>query len=310
MMYGKRKKDLLTISEMSAHDIVELLEMARKLKRAPLSRKSALKDKTLALLFQKPSNRTRISFEVAMVHLGGYALYLSPQEINMGKRESVKDVAAVVSRYVDGVVARVFAHEDVVEFADGSAVPVINGLSDLAHPCQALSDVFTMRERKKKFKGVKVAYIGDGNNVLNSLMIACAKTGIDINVACPAGYGPASDIVDLAVRTAKRRGSCVEVSGDPAEAAKGADFIYTDVWVSMGQDNEKEKRMRDFKGFQIDARVMARARKDAYFMHCLPAHRGEEVSAEVIDGKRSIVYDQAENRMHVEKAVLLRYLGK
>ncbi len=310
MMFGKRKKDLLTISEMSANDILELLELARKLKRAPLSRKSALKDKTLALLFQKPSNRTRISFEVAMVHLGGYALYLSPQEINMGKRESVKDVAAVVSRYVDGVVARVFAHKDVVEFADSAEVPVINGLSDLAHPCQALSDVFTMREQKKKFKGVTVAYIGDGNNVLNSLMIACAKTGISIRVAAPEGYRPDPDIVALAARTAKRRGSYVEVFGDPAEAAKGADFVYTDVWVSMGQEEKKEKRMRDFKGFQIDARVMARAKKDAYFMHCLPAHRGEEVSAEVIDGKRSIVYDQAENRMHVEKAVLLRYLGK
>lgn len=310
MMYGKRKKDLLTISEMSAHDIVELLEMARKLKRAPLSKKTALKDKTLALLFQKPSNRTRISFEVAMVHLGGYALYLSPQEINMGKREPVKDVAAVVSRYVDGVVARVFVHEDIVEFADGAAVPVINGLSDLAHPCQALSDVFTMREQKKKFKGVTAAYIGDGNNVLNSLMIACAKTGINIRVASPEGYRPAADIVSLAVRTAKRRGSYVEVCGSPAEAAKGSDFVYTDVWVSMGQEGEREKRMRDFKGFQIDARVMAQAKKDACFMHCLPAHRGEEVSAEVIDGKRSIVYDQAENRMHVEKAVLLRYLGK
>jgi ornithine carbamoyltransferase len=309
-MLHRKKKDLLTIAELSSHEVLEILEAARKLKKAPLSKKTAFKDKALALLFQKPSNRTRISFEVAMVQLGGYVLYLSPQEISMGKRESVKDVACVISRYVDGIVARVFDHKDVEELAKYSRVPVINGLSGLAHPCQGLSDIFTMREKKRTLRNVTVAYIGDGNNVLNSLMIACAKTGVSVRIATPELYRPDKDMLELASRTAKEKRAYVEVVGDPMQAATGADFVYTDVWVSMGQEAEREKRLRDFQGFQIDARVMAHAKKDACIMHCLPAHRGEEITADVIDGKHSIIYDQAENRMHVQKAILLRTLKK
>lgn len=305
-----KKKDLLTIAEMSTRDIVDILNLAKKLKKAPLSKKGVFKDKTLALLFQKPSNRTRVSFEVAMVQLGGHALYLSPQEINMGKRESVKDVAAVISRYVDGIVARVFSHQDVSDLAKYAEIPVINGLSDLSHPCQALSDLFTMREKKRSLRNVTVAYIGDGNNVLNSLMMVSAKTGINVRIATPEAYRPDKGMLDMASRAAKDKRSYVELFSDPVIAACGADFIYTDVWVSMGQEEEKEKRLKDFQGFQIDARVLRAAKKDALVMHCLPAHRGEEISADIIDGKQSIIYDQAENRMHVQKAVLLKYLGK
>lgn len=309
-MKKKKKMDLLTIAEMSSHDIVDIMNLAKKLKKAPLSRKGIFKDKTLALLFQKPSNRTRISFEVAMVQLGGHALYLSPQEINMGKRESVKDVAAVISRYVDGVVARVFSHQDVADLAKYADIPVINGLSDLSHPCQALSDLFTIREKKRSLRNVTVAYIGDGNNVLNSLMMVCAKTGVNVRIATPEAYRPNKDMLETASRVAKEKRSYVELFTDPLIAVGGADFIYTDVWVSMGQEQEKEKRLKDFNGFRIDARVMSASKKGALVMHCLPAHRGEEISADVIDGKQSIVYDQAENRMHVQKAVLLKYLGK
>lgn len=309
-MFSKKKKDLLTIADLTTHEIMETLELARKLKKKPLLKKEAFEDKTLALLFQKPSNRTRISFEVAMVQLGGYVLYLSPEEINMGKRESVKDVACVMARYVDGLVARVFSHQDVVDLAKYSKVPVINGLTDREHPCQALADIFTMREKKRTLRNVTVAYIGDGNNVLNSLMLACAKTGMNVRIATPEAYRPKSDMLELAKKNAKERKSYVEVFGDPFQAATGADFIYTDVWVSMGQEAEKEKRLRDFQGFQIDARVMAQAKKDVFVMHCLPAHRGEEIAADVIDGKHSIIYDQAENRMHVQKAILLRTLKK
>ncbi len=304
-----KKKDLISLENMSSKEIFDILKLAKKLKREPLSKKHVLKDKTLALLFQKPSNRTRISFEVAAVHLGGYVLYLSPREIDMGSRETPKDVACVVSRYVDGIVARVFSHQDVVELARYSDVPVINGLSDLAHPCQALSDVFTISENVKKLKKTRIAYIGDGNNVLNSLLMACAKTGISMNVGTPEGYQPLGHIYSEASEIARSNGAVFELFTDPLKAVSGCDFVYTDVWTSMGQENEKEKRLEDFKGFQINETLMKVAKKDALIMHCLPAHRGEEVS-DIIDGKNSIIYDQAENRMHVQKAILLRLMGK
>lgn len=304
-----KKKDLISLENMSSKEIFGILKLAKKLKSAPLSKKHVLKDKTLALLFQKPSNRTRISFEVAAVHLGAYVLYLSPGEIEMGSRETPKDVACVVSRYVDGIVARVFSHQDIVELARYSDVPVINGLSDIAHPCQALSDVFTIAENVKKLKKTKVAYIGDGNNVLNSLLMACAKTGISMNVGTPEGYQPAGDIYSEASEIARSNGAVFELFTDPLKAVSGCDFVYTDVWTSMGQENEKEKRLEDFRGFQINETLMKAAKKDALIMHCLPAHRGEEVS-DVIDGKNSIIYDQAENRMHVQKAILLMMMGK
>ncbi|MBD3426321.1 MAG: ornithine carbamoyltransferase [Candidatus Omnitrophica bacterium] len=303
------KKDLLTVDDLSTREILDLMKVARKLKKAPLSRKNALKDKTMALLFQKPSNRTRISFEVAAVHLGGYVLYLSPREIEMGRREPVKDVGRVVSRYVDGIVARVFSHQDIVALKEYSDVPVINGLSDFAHPCQALSDLFTIMEKKRNLKRTTLAYIGDGNNVLNSLLMTSAKTGLNMNVATPEGYGPPSDYFEEVSEIAKKSGSKLQAFSDPKEAVKGCDIVYTDVWVSMGSEQEAEKRLKDFQGFQVNEQLMRSAKEDAFVMHCLPAHRGQEIS-DVIDGKNSIVYDQAENRMHVQKAILLRLMGK
>jgi len=302
----KKKRDLITLEDLSSREIFDIMNLTRKLKKAPLSKKSMFKDKTLALLFQKPSNRTRISFEVAMVHLGGYVLYLSPREIDMGKRESVKDVGHVISRYVDGIVARVFAHQDVVDLAAYSSVPVVNGLSDLAHPCQALSDIFTVME-KKKLRKIKLAYVGDGNNVLNSLLMACAKTGLDMRIATPEGYRPSLEIYNEAALIARRNKTVFEMFEDPYEAVEGCDIVYTDVWVSMGQEMEREKRLKDFARFQVNEQLMKRAKKNALIMHCLPAHRGEEIT-DVIDGKNSIVYDQAEKRMHVQKAILLKTL--
>jgi ornithine carbamoyltransferase len=303
----KNKKDLISLRDVSSKDIFDILKLAKKLKRRPLSRKDACKDKTMALLFQKPSNRTRISFEVAMVHLGGYVLYLSPREIDMGARESVKDVGRVLSRYVDGIVARVFRHRDVQDLAAYSDVPVINGLSDMAHPCQGLSDIFTVMETKG-MRNVTVAYVGDGNNVLNSLLMACAKTGINIKVATPEGYAPDTEIFTEALEEASKNNSRVEKYNDPYKAVEGADVVYTDVWVSMGQESEREKRLKDFKPFQVNDKLMKAAKSDSIIMHCLPAHRGEEIT-DVIDGKNSAVYDQAENRMHVQKAILLKLMG-
>jgi len=301
-----KKKDLITLDDLSRREIFDILKLAKKLKKAPLSKKGIFKGKTFALLFQKPSNRTRISFEVAVIHLGGEALYLSPYEIKMGTRESVKDVACVVSRYVDGIVARVFSHDDVASLAKYSDVPVINGLSDMAHPCQALADIFTVMERKS-LRGVTVSYIGDGNNVLNSLMKVCAKIGVNMKIATPSGYAPSKDIYEESKEIAKKNKAVFEIFEDPLKAAEGTDIVYTDVWVSMGQEEEREKRLKDFQGFQVNDKLMREAKKDAFIMHCLPAHRGEEIT-DVIDGKNSIVYDQAENRMHVQKAILLKLI--
>lgn len=303
-----KKKNLITIEDLTRKEIFSIFKLASKLKKRPLGKKRALGNKTLALLFQKPSNRTRISFEVAMVHLGGYVLYLSPREIDMGKRESVKDVARVISRYVDGIVGRVFRHQDIQDIAKYSDVPVINGLSDLAHPCQALSDIFTVREKKKSFRNITVSYVGDGNNVLSSLLLVAAKTGINMKVATPGVYRPRKEIFDEAAEIAKKNGARIEMFQDPYEAVKNSDVVYTDVWVSMGDEQERAKRLKDFEAFQVNSALMRAAKKEALIMHCLPAHRGEEVT-EVIDGKNSIIYDQAENRMHVQKAILLKMLG-
>ena len=303
------KKDLISIDSLNRKEIFDIMKLAAKMKRSPLMKKKALANKTLALLFQKPSNRTRISFEVAMTHLGGYTMYLSPQEIDMGVREPVKDVACVVSRYVDGIVARVFSHDDVVTMSRYSDRPVINGLSDLSHPCQALSDLFTIKEKLGSLKKVKLAYVGDGNNVLNSLLMVSAKTGLDISIGTPEGYEPDKEVYNKALKNADASGSVVKISNDPIEAVEGADVVYTDVWVSMGQEKEREKRLNDFKGFQVNETLMKNAAENALIMHCLPAHRGEEIT-DVVDGKNSIVYDQAENRMHVQKAILFKLMGK
>lgn len=303
-----KKRDLLSISSLTPEYIEAILELGKKIKKDKAQYADSLKGKSIGLIFQKPSNRTRVSFEIGMVQLGGYAIYLGPSEIGMGGRESVKDVAKVLSRYLDCLVARTYKHTDVEDLAMHATVPVINGLSDYAHPCQALSDIFTIKEKFGTFKGITLSYIGDANNVLNSLMCACAKVGLNLKVATPKGYEPDKKAADAAKKYAAVSGAGMEFSHDPNQCAKGADVIYTDVWVSMGQEKESAKRLNDFKGFQINDDIMKLANKNCLIMHCLPAHRGDEISDSVIDSKNSVVYDQAENRMHIQKAILLQTL--
>lgn len=304
------KKDLLKIEDLRSGEILTLLDMAADIKRQPGKYADSLKGKSIGLIFQKPSNRTRVSFEIGMFQMGGHAIYLGSSEIGMGGRESVKDVACVLSRYLSGIVARTYQHDVVEELARYASVPIINGLSDRAHPCQALGDMFTIREKFGRLKGVRLSYIGDGNNVLNSLMMAAAKLGMDICVATPKGYEPQKEIVALAVSFAKKSGSKVSISSDPVSAARNADVLYTDVWISMGQENQAQKRIRDFKKYQINDAVVRAANKSCIVMHCLPAHRGQEITDSVMDSKHSVVYDQAENRMHVQKSVLLKLIGQ
>ncbi|MHB1319841.1 MAG: ornithine carbamoyltransferase [Anaerolineae bacterium] len=302
---------LLTLADLSSADVLRLLVSARELRaewRAGGNR-PLLAGKSLAMIFQKPSLRTRVSFERAMQQLGGSAMYLSPQEIRLGERESVADVARVLSRYVDGIMARVFAHSDIAELAAYSGVPVINGLSDMYHPCQALADYLTIWDRFGTFKGVRLAYIGDGNNVAHSLLVGGAKLGVHVAVATPVGYEPDPGVVRVAQEAARQTGSTISLYHDPAEAANGADALYTDVWTSMGQEAETKERLARFAGYQISAALLAHAAPHAIVLHCLPAHRGEEIAAEVIDGPQSAVFDQAENRMHAQKAVLASLLA-
>jgi len=304
------RKDLLTVKELSLKEVKGILALTRELKSNPGKFKSSLSGKTLALIFEKPSNRTYVSFSVGMYQLGGNSIYLGPEHIKLRVRETIADVAHTLSRYVQGIVLRTFEHQNVVEMSEFAGVPVINGLSDLAHPCQALADVFTVREKLKGKKDVTLAYIGDGNNVCNSLLSACAIAGININVATPKGYEPDARHVKFAKGIAVKQGKQVRLFYKPQDAAKGADALYTDVWASMGQEKEAAKRKKIFKGYQINAGLVKLANKGALVMHCLPAHRGEEITAEVIDSKASVVFDQAENRMHVQKAVLIKLMGK
>jgi ornithine carbamoyltransferase len=302
------KKDLLSIQGISTADIAGILDLALDVKKNPAKYSDALKGKSIGLIFQKPSNRTRVSFEIGMFQLGGHTIYLGSSEIGMGGREAVKDVACVLSRYLNGIVARTYKHEDVEDLAKHATVPIINGLSDLAHPCQALGDMFTIREKLGRLKGVKLAYIGDGNNVLNSLMLAALKLGISVSVATPKSYAPDKDIVKTARAAAMDSGAKVDISNDPVMAARDADVLYTDVWISMGQEKEAQKRIKAFKKFQLNDGILKYAKPGCVVMHCLPAHRGQEITDSVMDSKHSIVYDQAENRMHVQKAVLLKLL--
>ncbi len=302
------KKDLLTIDELEVGDIDQILDLTAKVKSDRSKYSDSLKGRSIGLIFQKPSNRTRVSFEIGMVQLGGHAIYLGPHEIEMGVRESVKDVAAVLARYLDCIIARTYKHEDVVDLAKYATVPVINGLSNRAHPCQALSDIFTIKEKLGALKGITIAYVGDGNNVLNSLMCAAAKVGMKIKVATPKGYEPMKDVVRIAKECGKYSGSSLEFSNDPEKAARDAEVIYTDVWVSMGHEKESAQREKAFKKFQINDKLMKLAEPNCLVMHCLPAHRSQEITDSVIDSKNSVVYDQAENRMHTEKAILLKLL--
>jgi ornithine carbamoyltransferase len=305
-----KQRHLVSLKDYSREEIEEIFDLARKLKANPRAYAEALKGKTLAMIFQKPSTRTRVSFEVGMFQLGGAALYLGSDDIQLHRGETVADTAKVLSRYVDGILARVFSHEDLVEMTRHATVPVINGLSDLLHPTQAVSDFFTLAERKRKLDGLTLAYVGDGNNMCQALMIGAVKLGVNMRVASPTGYGPNQLILKSAVREAqKNRMSAPTVVAVPREAVAGADVVYTDVWASMGQEKEKEDRAAAFKAYTVTPELMAVAKPDAVFMHCLPAHRGEEVAAEVIDGPQSIVFEQAENRLHVQKAVLMLLMG-
>jgi len=304
-------KHLLSLKDYSRAEIEEIFDLAARVKADPLAYSDALKGRSLAMIFQKPSTRTRVSFEVGMSQLGGVALYLGANDIQLKRGESAADTAKVLSRYVDGIMARVFSHQDLLDLAKSATVPVINGLSDLLHPCQTLADYFTLRERKGSLEGLKIAYIGDGNNVCNELMVGAAKLGVTMAVAAPEGFEPNPLIVKSVMREAQKSGAPAPVvTRDPRAAASQADVIYTDVWTSMGQEEENERRIAAFQGYTIDASVMQVARPDAIFMHCLPAHRGQEVSADVIDGPRSVVFDQAENRLHVQKAILILLLAR
>jgi len=294
----------LSLMDWSAADIAGLLRLAARLKSDPLSRRDALVGKTLAMIFQKPSTRTRVSFEVGMTRLGGSALFLSAADLQLGRGETVQDTARVLARYVDGIMARVFDQEDLNGLTAGG-IPVINGLSDRLHPCQALADVFTVQERAGRIEGVSLAYVGDGNNVCHSLVHAAARTGLRLRVATPEGYGPDPAIV----AAARDAGADVAVGLDAEEAVSGADAVYTDVWVSMGQEEEAAERRKVFAPYRVDETLFARAAPGAIFLHCLPAHRGDEVTDGVFEHARSAVFDQAENRLHAQQALLLNLLG-
>ena len=300
-------KDLLSIADLTSEDISQLISDAIDMKAAGWL--SMLSGKTLALMFEKPSLRTRVSFEVAMRQLGGEVIYLSPAEVGLGQRESVADVARVLSRYVDAVAARTFSHHTLEALAGSSAVPVINALSDQEHPCQALADLFTIYEKKGELDGLTLAFIGDGNNVASSLLLATSLMGMNFRIASPPGYQIQDKVLHLARGYAAGSGAEIFGTDEPRLAVKGADVVYTDVWTSMGQEAEAEERRRIFAGYQVNDELLSLARKDAIFMHDLPAHHGEEVAEGIVDSPRSVVFDQAENRMHVQKALLAEILG-
>jgi len=298
-------KDFISIKDFSPSDIQFLLVLGRQVKAHPGTYSEALKRKTLAMIFEKPSLRTRVSFDVGIQQLGGFSLYLSPAEINLGKRESIHDVAKNLERMVQGIMIRTFAHQIVEEMAAFASIPVINGLTDYSHPCQALADYLTIWEAKGSLEGLKIAYIGDGNNVAHSLMFAGAQVGAHVWVATPPGYEPKPEAVLWANERGLETGGTCTVTHDPREAVLAADVVYTDVWASMGQESEKEKRHSVFAPYQVNKRLFGHAQRDAIFLHCLPAHRGEEVTTDVIDSPHSLVFQQAENRLHAQKAIML-----
>jgi ornithine carbamoyltransferase len=306
-----RHKDFIEIHDYTADEVLELFELARDIKAKPKKFNDALAGQTLGMIFEKSSTRTRVSFEAGMFQLGGHALFLSARDIQLGRGEPIYDTAKVLSRYIDGIMARTFAHKTVTDLAQYSSVPVINGLTDLSHPCQAMTDYFTAWEKfGGELKGRKLAYVGDGNNMAHSLMFGGPKLGMDVAIASPSGYTPDPMIVAQAGADAQQAGTKMLITTSIEEAVAGADIVETDVWASMGQEDEAAKRRKDFTGWMVDARVMALARREAIFMHCLPAHRGEEVSAEVIDGNQSVIYDEAENRLHVQKAIMVALMKK
>ncbi|CDN42451.1 MULTISPECIES: ornithine carbamoyltransferase [Paenibacillus] len=303
---GLKGRDFLALADYTPEELRYLIELAIELKRVQKSGEAyhPLKGKTLGMIFEKASTRTRVSFEVGMYQLGGQALFLSGNDLQIGRGEPISDTAQVLSRYLDGIMIRTFAHRTVIELARASTVPVINGLTDSEHPCQVMADYQTVLEHKGKLEGLKVAYIGDGNNMAHSLLMGAAKLGLHMSVATPEGYEPDAAIVKQTQAVASGTGSVIHVCRDPREAIEGADIVYTDVWASMGQEAEQAERERAFAGYQVNEDLTKHAKADYLFMHCLPAHRGEEVSEGVIDGKHSIVFDEAENRLHAQKAIM------
>jgi len=303
------QKDFLSVRDLSTYEFGKLLDHAAEVKKHPDKYRQSLKHRILAMIFQKPSLRTRMTFEAGMIQLGGEAIYLAPSDIQMGSREGAYDIGKNLERWVDGIMIRTFGHQIAVDLAASTRIPVINALTDLSHPCQAMADFLTLREHKGALSSLKLAYVGDGNNVCHSLMLAAARGGTKMAVGTPAGYEPSPDMVRWAREDGRDTGFALTLTNSAEEAVAGADAVYTDVWASMGQEAEKEKRARIFAPYQVNARLMSHAKKDALFMHCLPAHRGDEVTDEVIDSAHSVVYDEAENRLHAQKAILLALMG-
>jgi ornithine carbamoyltransferase len=303
------KRDLISITDVRA-DLLDIIDMAIFLKKKSRLGEvfEPLKNKSLAMIFEKPSTRTRVSFEVAMTQLGGHALYLSPRDMQLGRGETIEDTARVLSRYVDAIVYRAYDNKMVRKLAEHATVPVINALDDREHPCQIVADLMTIMEKKGRFRGLKLAYVGDGNNVANSLLLGSAIVGMDMYLACPDGYEPPVEVVKRAKDIAEETGAEIVITHDPVEAVRDADVVYTDVWVSMGDEAEKERRERDFAPYQVNEDLVKHAKPHYIFMHCLPAHRGYEVTDEVIDSKNSVVFDEAENRLHAQKAILLHLI--
>ena len=302
------KKDLVSISDLSAREIADLFDLALAIK-AGKQGGGALPKKTLAMIFEKPSLRTRVTFEAGMTQMGGHAIYLGPKDIQLGTRESVPDAARNLSRWVDGIMARTFSHQTVVELAQYATVPVINALTDRVHPCQALAFGLTMLEHRSNLKGLRVVFVGDGNNVAHSLMLMAPKVGMDFVLACPKGYESDEQINVEARRLSSEYGTTFEITDDPSQAVQQADVIYADVWASMGQEEEQAVRAKVFRSYQINRELLEKAKDGCLVTHCLPAHRGEEITGEVLDGPQSIAFDEAENRLHIQKAILLRLMG-
>ncbi len=306
MAVNMKGKSLISINDLSLEEMYQIFEVAKSLKLKQLTgeKHHVLEGKTLGMIFSKPSTRTRVSFQVGIYQLGGTGMYFGPNDLQLGKSENVSDTAKVLSRYLDGIMIRTFSHQDVIDLAKYGSIPVINGLTDLLHPCQVLTDLFTIIEKKGELRGLKFAYLGDGNNMAHSLLHGMSKVGMDIAIATPSNYKPETEIVNNALENAKYMGSKVEILEDPVEAVKDADIIYTDVWASMGQEDEASERRGHFMKYQVNPKLVANAKDDYLFMHCLPAHRGDEVVNEVADSSNSVIFDEAENRLHTQKAVM------
>jgi ornithine carbamoyltransferase len=311
MAVNMKGKSFLSINDLTLEEMYQIFDLSRTLKEKLYTGEEhhLLKGKTLGMIFAKPSTRTRISFEVGIYQLGGIGMYFGPNDLQLNRGETISDTAKVLSRYLDGIMIRTFKHEDVEGLAKYGSIPVINGLTDLLHPCQVMTDLFTILEKRRNLQGLKLAYIGDGNNMAHSLLNGCSKVGMDIACASPKGYEPQGWIVENAKKNAAYMGSKVVITNDPVEACKDADIIYTDVWASMGQEKEAQERNQRFTGFQVNNQLVSNAKDDYLFMHCLPAHREEEVTNEVVDSANSIVFDEAENRLHVQKAIMALVMG-